>query len=156
MEMVAVDASHAAMAMAHVFAKTNIGDRDHIRTFFLNRAQRFLHNAVFGISAARMFILFLRNPKKENGLEPGVVRLSRFIDDFAKRNLKDARHARDWTSLVDLLVDEKRQHEIVRGEIGFANEISYSWRPPQPSWTMDQLSHATRLRGRGLRRKFAT
>jgi len=103
-----------------------------------------------------MFILFLRNPKKENGLEPGVVRLSRFIDDFAKRNLKDAWHARDWTSFVDLLVDEKRQHEIVRGEIGFANEISYSWRPPQPSWTMDQLSHATRLRGRGLRRKFAT
>jgi hypothetical protein len=31
---------------------------------------------------------------------------------------------------VDLFVDEERQHEIVRGEIGFAHEISYSWRPP--------------------------
>jgi len=103
-----------------------------------------------------MFILFFRNPKKENGLEPCVLGLSRFIDDFARRKLTDARHARDWTSFVDLLVDEKRQHEIVRGEIGFANEISYSWRPPQPSWTMDQLSHVTRLRGWGLRRKFAT
>jgi hypothetical protein len=34
----------------------------------------------------------------------------------------------------------------VRGEIGFANEISYSWRPAQPSRTMNQFSHVTRLR----------
>jgi hypothetical protein len=42
----------------------------------------------------------------------------------------------------------------VRGEIGFANEIAQSWRAAQPSRTMNQLSHATRLPVCGLRRKF--
>jgi len=122
--MIAVDSRDAAMSVAHVFAKTNIGDRDHFRTFFLNCAQRFLHNAVFGISAASLLVLFFRNPKKENGLEPGVLRLSSLIDNFAKRELKNARHAHDRASFVDLFIHEKRQHEIVLGEIGFANEIS--------------------------------
>jgi hypothetical protein len=44
----------------------------------------------------------------------------------------------------------------VRGEIGFANEIAQSWRSAQPSWTMNQFSHATRLRVCGLGRKFTT
>ncbi|MEY2542964.1 MAG: hypothetical protein QOE81_425, partial [Verrucomicrobiota bacterium] len=99
---------------------------------------------------------FFRNPKKENGLEPGVLCLPRFIDNFVKRELKNAGHARDRASFVDLFVYEKWQHEIVRGEIGFANKIPQSRRAAQPSWTMNQLSHATRLRVCGLRRKFAT
>jgi hypothetical protein len=93
-----------------------------------------------------LLVFFFRNPKKENGLESGVLRLPRLIDNFAKRELKNAGHALDRTSFVDLFVHEKWQHEIVRGEIGFANEISYSRRPAQPSWTMNQFSHATRLR----------
>ncbi len=144
--MVAVDAGHTAMAVTHVFAKTNIGHRDHFRTFVLDCAQRFLHHTVFGISAARLFVLLFRDPKKENRLKSGVLRLLRRIDNFGERELKNARHTRDRTPFVDLFVDEKRQYKIVRGQVGFSNEISYSWGPSQTSWTMDHFSHRARLR----------
>src|SRR5207244_10776766 len=90
----------------------------HFRTMVLQRAQRFLHYAILGISAARLFILYLGNSKKENGLESGVLCLSCFIDNFTGGELKHARHARDRTPCVALVADEKRQNEIVCGEIG--------------------------------------
>jgi len=80
--MLAVDAGHAAMAVAHVFAKTNVGDRDDFGTFLLNGAQRFLDDAVFGVGAARLFVFFFGNSKKKNGLESGILRLARLIDNF--------------------------------------------------------------------------
>ena len=122
--MIAVDSGDAAMAMAHVFAKTNIGDRDDFGTFLLNCAQRFLNDAVLGIRAARLFVFFIRDSKKQNGLEPGVLRPLRLIDDFVGRELKNAGHARNRALFVDFVADEKRQNEIVGVQIGFANEIS--------------------------------
>src|SRR5580700_2043116 len=123
MKMIAVDSGDAAMAMAHVFAKTNIGDRDDFGTFLLNCAQRFLNDAVLGIRAARLFVFFIRDSEKQNGLKPGVLRLPRLIDYFVDRELKNAGHARDRAPFVDLVAHEKRKNEIVGGEIGFANEI---------------------------------
>jgi len=146
MKMVAVNASDAAMAVTHVLTETNVRDRNHFRTIVLQRAQRFLHYAILGISAARLFILYLGNSKKENGLESGVLCLSCFIDNFTGGELKHARHARDRTPFVDLFADEKRQNEIVCGEIGLANEIAQGWGSPQAPWTMNQFSHAARLR----------
>jgi hypothetical protein len=52
------------------------------------------------------------------------LRPPRFIDNFAERELKNARHARNRSPFADLFIHEKRQHEIVRSEIGFANEIA--------------------------------
>lgn len=122
--MIAVDPRDAAMAMAHVFAKTNVGDRDDFGTLLLNCAQRFLNHAVLGIRAARLFVFFTRDSKKQNGLEPGVLRPLRLIDYFVGRELKNAGHARNRAPFVDFIADEKRQNEIVGGQIGFANEIS--------------------------------
>src|SRR5713226_3508296 len=102
MKMFAVDASHAAMAVAHVFAKTNVGDRDDFRAFLLNRAQRFLDNAVFGVGAARLLVFFVRNSKKENGLKSGILRLAGLIDNFVDRELKNARHTFDRAAFIDL------------------------------------------------------
>src|ERR1700730_6964726 len=107
MKMLTVDSGHTAMAVTHIFTETNIRNRDHFRTFVFDRAQRFLDNAVFGISAARLLIFFFRYPKKENGLEPGVLRLPRLIDNLAKGELKNARHACDRTPFVDLFAHEK-------------------------------------------------
>src|SRR6202035_1437006 len=102
------------------------------------------------------FVFFVGNSKKKNGLESGVLRPARFIDNLAEGELKNTGHARDRPSFVDLFADEERQHEIVRGEIGFANQVAQSWRPAQPSWTMNQFSHVARLRIGRLARKFAT
>jgi hypothetical protein len=112
------------MAVAHIFAKTNVRDRDDFRAFLFDRAQRFLDDAILGVSAARLFVLFGGNSKKKNGLESGVQRRSRLIDNFIDRELKNARHTFNRAALVDLFADEKRENEIVGGEISFANEIS--------------------------------
>src|SRR5262249_51852342 len=130
MKMVAVNASDAAMAVTHVFTETNVRDRNDFRTIVLERAQRFLHYAILGISAARLFILYLGNSKKENGLKSGVLYLSCFIDNFTGGELKHAWHAHDRTPFVDLFADEKRQNKIVCSEIGLANEIAQAWGSP--------------------------
>src|SRR5437868_2118028 len=122
MEMFAVNPRHTAMSVAHVFAKTNISDRDDFGTFLFYRAQGFLNHAVFGVSAARFFVFLLGNTKKENSLETSVLRLARLIDNFVNGELENARHARDRAAFVDLFADEKRENEIVGGQIRFANK----------------------------------
>ena len=128
--MFAVDPRHAAMAVTHVFTKTNVSNRDDFGTFLFNRAQRFLNDAVLGISAARLLVFLVGNTKKQNGLESGILGLARLVDNFVDRELGNAWHARDWPALVDLFADEKRENEIVRGKIGFANEVSERGRAP--------------------------
>src|SRR5437763_17136340 len=123
MEMFAVNPRHAAMSVAHVFAKTNVSDRDDLGTFLFDCAQRFLNDTVLGKSAARLFVLFLGNSKKKNGLKTSILRLLRLIDNFIDSELKNARHARDRTAFVDLFADEKRENKIVGGQIRFANKI---------------------------------
>src|SRR5438552_9401746 len=120
MKMVAVNASDAAMAVTHVFTETNVCDRNHFRTIVLQRAQRFLHYAILGISAARLFILYLGNSKKENGLEFRVFCLSCFIDNFTGGVLKHALHSRDWPPFVDLFAYANCPHVMVCGEFGLA------------------------------------
>ena len=122
--MFAIHPRDAAMPVAHVFAKTNVGDRDHFGTFLFNRAQCFLNNAVFSVSAARFLVFLAGNSEKQNGLKSGLLRAARLIDNFVDRELKNAGHARDRAAFVDLVADEKRENKIVRGQIGFANEIS--------------------------------
>src|SRR2546421_4077988 len=151
--MFAVDPGHAAMAMAHVFAKTNVRDRDDLGTFLFYRAQRFLNDTVFGISATRLFVFFLGNTEKKNGLKAGVLRLPRLIDNFVNGELENARHTRDRAAFVDLFADEKRENEIVGGQIRFANKISERGGASQTPRAMNQFSHATRLRVRLNSRK---
>jgi hypothetical protein len=121
--MFAVHTRDAAMSVAHVFAKTNIGDRDEVWTFLLNCAQSFLDDAVFRVGAARLFGFLFRNSKKQDRLKSGILRFLRFIDHFLDRDLKNTGHAHDRPPFVDLFADEKRENEIVRGQIGFADEI---------------------------------
>ena len=80
--MFAIDTRNTAMAVTHVFAETNVGDRDQIRAFLFDRAQRFLNHAALGISAARLFVFIVGNSEKQNGLEAGILRRARLIDNF--------------------------------------------------------------------------
>ena len=58
------------------------------------------------------------------GTNVGEYRRARLLDNFVDRELENSGHARDCASLVDLVTDEKRENEIVRGQICFANEIA--------------------------------
>ena len=71
MEMVAVDPGDAAMAVAHVFAKTDIGNDEQLGAFGLDRADRLLHDAILSIRAGSGFILFGGNAEEEDGLQAG-------------------------------------------------------------------------------------
>ena len=122
--MFAVDAGDAAVSVTHIFAKTNISDRDELGTFLFNFAQRFLNDAVCSISAARLLIFVVGNSEEQDRLQPRVLGGTRLVGNFIDRELKNAGHARDGAAFVDLVAHEKRQNEIVRGQISFANKIS--------------------------------
>ena len=57
MKMLAVTASHAAMAVAGVFAQANVGDHSQIRRLLFYLPDGVLNDAVFGVSFSGMFIL---------------------------------------------------------------------------------------------------
>src|SRR5216684_7256745 len=114
MKMVAVYSRHAAMAVAHVFAKTNVRDHHHIGTLSFNRADRFLHNAVFGISGARSFVLLSWYAEKQHTLQTKRMRAFYFLGDFCRRQLKNPGHARDLPPAFQFFADKKRQDKIMR------------------------------------------
>ena len=57
------------MSVAHVFAKTNIGDDDQLRTFLFDRADRFLNDSVFRVSPARLLIFCRGNTEEQHRLK---------------------------------------------------------------------------------------
>ena len=144
--MVAVDPGHAAVAVAHVFAKADIGDDEQLGAFGLDRADGLLHDAVFGVGAGSGFVLFVRDAEEEDGLQAGGRRAGGLGGDFVRRELLDARHALDRATRADFLVHEKREDEIVRAEIGLAHEIAQGGGAPEAARTMDQFPHRPRLR----------
>ncbi len=95
MEMIPVDAGYSTVAVAHVFAQADIGDGNERRTFRFDGSQRFLHNAVFGISGAGLFVFLFGNPEKKDGLQTEILNALCFINNLLQGELKDPRHARD-------------------------------------------------------------
>ncbi len=149
-EMVAVDPSYAAVAVAHVFAQADIGDDEELGTFGLDCADRMLHDAIFGVSAGGGFILFVRDAEKKDGLQAGGLGAGGLRCDLAWRELIDPGHAADRAAGADFLVHEKRKDEIVRAEIGLAHEVAQGRGAPQTARAMNQFPHPARLRVTGL------
>ena len=100
MEMFAIHSRHAAMAVAHVFAETDIGDHDQLRTFRFDRADRFLNDSVLRVGAARLLIFFCWNTEEQHGLKPEIAGALRFVGYFFRRELENARHARDRAAVL--------------------------------------------------------
>src|SRR4029077_6135293 len=113
MKMLAVEASHAAMAVTGVFAQTNIGNYGQIRRVFFDLANRILDHAILGIRAAGLLVFRLRNSKEKHRLPSRFVGALRDGGDFLLGMLVNARHARDLLRALDFLTDEKGQNEIV-------------------------------------------
>ena len=124
MKMLAIEANHAAMAVAGIFAQTNISNYRQIRRVFFDLANRILDHAILGIRATGLFILRLRNSKEKHCLHSRFMRALCDRGDFLAAVLVDAGHTRDLSRAFDFLADEKWQDEIVPAKICFANEIA--------------------------------
>ena len=135
--MFAIHARDAAVAMAHVFAQTNIRDHNQLGAAGLDRADGLRHDAVFRIRGCCLLVLLLRNAEEQNGLQPEIAGALRFIGCVRERELKNARHARDWLPRRQSFADKKGKNEVVRAELGFANEISQAGAVPQTARPMD-------------------
>src|SRR2546430_14639500 len=94
MKMLAIEASHAAMPMAGVFAQTNISNYRQIRRALFDLPNRILDHAILAIGATGLFVLRLRNSKEKHGLHSRFVRALRDRGDFLAAVLVDAGHAR--------------------------------------------------------------
>src|SRR5438132_519929 len=103
MEMIAINSCHPAVTVTHVFAQTDVGNCDKLGTFVFDRTERLLHDTIFGISAARLLIFFLRNSENKHGLQSELLRALCFVDNLANGKLKDTRHARNRPPFFDLL-----------------------------------------------------
>ena len=124
MKMLAIEANHAAMAVAGVFAQTNIGNYGQIRRALFDFPNRILDHAILGIRATGLFILRLRNSKEKHCLHSRFMRALCDRGDFLPVVLVNTGHTRDRFRALDFLTDEKWQHEIVPAKICFANEIA--------------------------------
>ena len=124
MKMLAIEASHAAMAVAGIFAQTNIGNYRQIRRALFDFPDRNLDHAILGIRATGQFVLRLRNSKEKHRLHSRFMGALRDRGDFLLAVLVNAGHARDFFGPFDFLTDEKWQDEIVPAKICFANEIA--------------------------------
>ena len=122
--MLAIEASHAAMTVAGIFAQANIGNNRQIRCALFDLPNRILDHAIFGIRGTSLFVFQLRNSKEEHRLHSRFVGAVRDRGDFILAVLVNARHARDLFRAFDFLTNEKWQNEIVAGKICFANEIA--------------------------------
>src|SRR4051794_9240497 len=105
--MFAIETGHAAMPMAHVFAKTDVRNYHHLRATRLNCPNCLLNNPVIGISAAGLLIFIVRDSEENNRLQPAILNLASFISDVAEGQLKDAGHARDRAAFGKLLANEQ-------------------------------------------------
>ena len=146
--MVAVEPGYAAMPVAHVFAKTDIGHNDQLGAFGLDRTDGLLHDAIFSICAGSGFILFGGNAEEEDGLQAGGPGAGGLRGYLTRSELGDAGHAADGAAGTDFLVHEKGKDEVVRTEIGLAHEVAQRCGTPETARAMNQFPHPARLRAR--------
>ena len=145
MEVIAIDPGHAAMTMAHIFTKADVGDDEQVRVFLLDCAHRLLNDAFFRVSAGSLLILFVRNTKKNNCLDASLGGVPGFRRDLVWRELLDPRHTADCASLRDPFAYEEREDKIARSESGFAHEVTKCGSTAQTTRAADQFLHLRRL-----------
>jgi hypothetical protein len=60
-----------------------------------------------------LFVFVLRNPEKQDSLQPEILSALGFIDNFPQRELKNPWHACNWTAPFQFFAYKKRENKIV-------------------------------------------
>ena len=88
----AVGHEHAAVAVAHVFAETDVGDDQQLGPALFEQAHGLLHNAVFSIGSAGLFVLNGRNAEQDHGREARIHGLGHLLFQLLQAELVLAGH----------------------------------------------------------------
>lgn len=96
------------MTVAHVFAKTDIGDDEERWQFLFQQTHGLLHDAVASVSAGGFVIFFTGNTKKQNRRHTQRVGAAGFAQQFIGRKLEDAGHRGDGASQFPSVANEER------------------------------------------------
>ena len=112
----------AAMAMAGVFAVTNVRRDDDLLALRFDCPHRALHNPIGSIGTGCHFVLLFRDSKEDHRAHAERLRFLAFLDGHIDGNLGVARHGADFLAHAFAFDDEERQHELRRFQVGFAHE----------------------------------
>ncbi len=106
MKMLAIEAGHAAMTVAGVFAQTNISNYRQVRRALFDLPNRILDHTILGIGATGLFVFRLRNSKEKHRLHSRFVGALRDRGDFFAAVLVNPGHTRDRFRALYFLADE--------------------------------------------------
>ena len=102
------DLCNAAMAVAHVFAQTDVRNNNHLRHGGLDCPHGPLDNAVRRIGLLRAFVFLRRNAEKKHAPHPLAPGGGRFLRGLFHRQLGHARHGSHRRAPDDPFADKKR------------------------------------------------
>ncbi len=124
-------ANDAAVAMAGVFAETDIGDDDEVRCRVLERTHCVLHDAGIVVRLGTFFVLRCRQPEDQHrgyAKRLEIVSLARYL---VERDPKLARHRLDLFADARAVGDEQGIHEVGRRQPRFGDQAPHAGRLPQ-------------------------
>ena len=107
------------MAVLHVFAQADVRDDQQFRQFLFQQPHGLLDDAVFGVSAGSLRVLFVGNAEQQNGGNAERMGARRLAHDFIRRQLADAGHGLDGAAQLPPGAGEQRQDELLRRSSAF-------------------------------------
>ena len=145
-------ADEAAVAVRGVLAEADVGDHDQFGVGLLQRPHRHLHDALVVVGAGAGLVLGGGDAEEQDRADPGGGDLGRLRDQLRDREALDARHRLDL--LADPLAgdDEGGLDQVLRGELGLADEAAQGLGAAQAAHACGGKCHRDDSREARLRR----
>src|ERR1700680_339717 len=112
------------MTMRHVFAKTDIADKNEVRNFALDGAGRLLHDAVVGPGSGGYFVFFLGQAEQNYRENSQRTRFTGLFNNLVDGEVEDSGHGADFLAYALSRADEDGIDEGFCAEASFANQVA--------------------------------
>src|SRR5437867_13046447 len=109
------------MAVIGVLAETVVGDYQDIFYFSLDRPNCTLNDAVFGVSLAPGFVLFVGNSEQNRGPDAVTARGLDLLHELVDRKIEAAGHRSKFATHAFALTNKQRIDKVIRCESRLAD-----------------------------------
>ena len=133
--------NHAAVAVIGVLAQTHVRDHQQSQLRGTNRRDRALHHAMLVQRTASLWILGLRQTKKNHPGNSQGFNLAAFFNDAIDRLLKHTRHRIHFLPHFFARANKQRINQARSGQSRLAHQPANRLRTPQPPRTRDRKRH---------------